>query len=116
MNEVDMPGPLAPGMHYLLNAKVPNPTSIRTMLLLGYRFNAADALKNQLIESHYPNESVLEQASLFAKKIAHKAAHDKENGKVYGYLKQGMYSDTYKALMSEDLGMISVHLGFKGKL
>jgi enoyl-CoA hydratase/carnithine racemase len=33
MNEVDIPGPLSPGMHALLNAKIPPGTPIRVLLM-----------------------------------------------------------------------------------
>ncbi|KAI8985803.1 ClpP/crotonase-like domain-containing protein [Pilobolus umbonatus] len=93
MNEVDLPSALAPGMAALVREKT-SPKTYRDMILQGHRYNAQQALDNELVDLICPHDQVLPKAKELALKWAPKAIA----GVVYQQLKNEMYTDVVRLL------------------
>ncbi|EGF79329.1 hypothetical protein BATDEDRAFT_31993 [Batrachochytrium dendrobatidis JAM81] len=113
MNEVDMPGPLSPGMTSIIATKVPNAVTLRNILLQAHRFSADDALKNQMVDLVAPSSR---ETVAVAKDLARKWSSKALAGDVYTYLKTQMYITTSTHLQSEKLGFIEGFGSPKSKL
>ncbi|RKP11742.1 ClpP/crotonase-like domain-containing protein [Piptocephalis cylindrospora] len=100
MNEVDLPGPLSPGMAAVLRAKFPNPAALRDSLLHARRFNATESLELGLVDAIAPESDILGRALDLASSYAPKA----RAGRVYGMLKEEMWRDAADRLNTGGVG------------
>ncbi len=62
------------------------------MFLRGHRFTSGQSLKLGMIDGEAPKEQMFEAAKALATKMAPKASHSGEAGKVYAYLKRGSHT------------------------
>jgi len=102
MNEVDLPGPLTPGMMQLLLAKYPSRTILRDSILQARRFSASEAFSLGLIDATSSEEKLMETSITLAEKWKGKS------GMVYGWLKEEMWSEAVKTLRGENLGFVAM--------
>ncbi|KAJ3218470.1 hypothetical protein HK099_005043 [Clydaea vesicula] len=111
MNEVDMPAPLTPGMHSLLQAKTPNSVVLRDMLLKGHRFSGPESLSLGMVDACVPKDQLLVASKELAVKFSSKAAHSDAQAKVYQLIKQGIYKETLNLLKNIKLGGVAEFMG-----
>ncbi|RKP03739.1 hypothetical protein CXG81DRAFT_9069 [Caulochytrium protostelioides] len=101
MPEVDLGMPLTPGMAAIVRAKVSDAQTLRALLIVGQRFDAAAALRGGLVDAAVPTRAdVLPEAQRHAALLAPKAAHRE----VLLQLKRELYAGAVSTLESNDLG------------
>ena len=107
MNEVKIGLPIHPSMMALLHAKICKDRIIRDALLTARRWNADQALKDELIDLVIDDpDALLANGKAFAKKLM-----DLEyGGPNYSSLKETMYSQAFKQLAQGKKSKFSVKL------
>ncbi|CAG8467820.1 3454_t:CDS:2 [Acaulospora colombiana] len=94
MNEVDLPSPLHPGMAAIVRIKM-LPKTYRDCVLQGHRFNAQEALDQQLVDEIVEGEK---EVLVKAKELGLKWSGKAKAGAIYGMLKREMYAEGIRYL------------------
>lgn len=100
MNEIKIGLPIHPSMMALLQAKIDKQHITRDALLTAKRWSAEEALRDDIIDTIVPSESLLSDGKQFAKNIA----NNQYGGPNYSSLKESMYSNAYLQLQSQGKG------------
>ena len=111
LNEVDMPAPLTPGMHAIIQSKITDGQVIRNIFLKGHRFTGLECLKYGIVDYAVAADKIQETANELALLVAPKAAHSGVGAQCYHWLKHGMYRNTVDILLAGNLGSVAKFIG-----
>ncbi|KAJ3143951.1 hypothetical protein HK101_002932 [Irineochytrium annulatum] len=115
VNEVDLPGPLSPGMMDLIRSKVVAPGALRRMVMEGERFTGDAAVAAGFVDEAVDGDPAKVQAR--SMEIATKWSEKYKGGLgVYAALKRELWSVAAKRLLSDDLGYVGATFNANSKL